>query len=72
MLKEEEKLFYYMHFARKKSKTIERYAIYLIGEVRSGKSTTFNWIINPESIIGKKTDGIHYIRREGLEFEDSL
>lgn len=64
IVKEEEKLFYYMHFARKKSRGIEKYAIYLIGEIRSGKSTTFNWILNAESIIGKKSSGkVQYIRR---------
>jgi hypothetical protein len=49
----QQQLFYYMHHALKKSKTIKDYAIFLIGEIRSGKSTTFNWITNPQSIIGR-------------------
>lgn len=64
IVKEEDKLFYYMHFARKKSKGIEKYAIYLIGEIRSGKSTSFNWILDPTSIIGKEsTVTTQYVKR---------
>lgn len=36
-----------MYYSLKKSKTIKDNVIYLMGEIRSGKSTTFNWIYNP-------------------------
>lgn len=41
-----------MHEALKMAKTIHPEAIFLYGEVKSGKSTSFNWICNPEVLIG--------------------
>ncbi len=41
-----------MHEALKMAKTIHAEAIFLYGEVKSGKSTSFNWICNPEVLIG--------------------
>ena len=41
-----------MHHALEKAKKINKKSIFLIGQIRSGKSTTMNLIKDPQSLIG--------------------
>ena len=41
-----------MHRALEKAKKTNKKSIFLIGQIRSGKSTTMNLIKDPQSLIG--------------------
>jgi len=41
-----------MHEIVKQAKTIKPKAVFLVGDIRSGKSCTFNWKVNPSYLIG--------------------
>lgn len=45
-----------MKEALAKAKALKKEVIYLTGEIRSGKSTTFNWILNPQILVGGDND----------------
>ena len=49
----DEKLYYRIHHALEKAKLINKKSIFFIGQIRSGKSTTLNWINDPSSLIGE-------------------
>ncbi len=51
-MNDEQRLYYYMHHALEKAKRMKKKSIFLLGQTRSGKSTTMNWIKDPESLIG--------------------
>jgi hypothetical protein len=45
-------MFALMHEALEKAKLIKGETIFLTGEIRSGKSTTFDWICFPHYLVG--------------------
>ncbi len=51
-MNDEQRLYYHMHHALEKAKRMKQKSIFLLGQIRSGKSTTMNWIKDPESLIG--------------------
>jgi hypothetical protein len=46
-MKNDEILYYRIHHSLEKAKMIKEKSIFLVGQIRSGKSTTYNWINDP-------------------------
>ncbi len=52
-MSKDEILYYRIHYALEKAKMIGKKSIFIMGQIRSGKSTTLNWIKDPQSLIGE-------------------
>lgn len=62
-------MFRLMKDALHKAKTLKKQAIFLTGEIRSGKSTIYNWLSNPEILIGgdNEIDPIYLLNQKHLK-----
>ena len=58
-------LFPFMGKALAKAKALRKQVVFLTGEIRSGKSTTHNWISNPQYLVGggKPIDPVYEISK---------